>query len=85
MIAGFGVIIYGALKMDWFAGQMAPIFLAMGIIAGIVGGIKGNDICKVYISGCKSMMFACLVIGMGRGILIVMEQGMIFHTILPLV
>ena len=66
----------------WFAGQMAPIFLAMGIIAGIVGGIKGNDICKVYISGCKSMMFACLVIGMGRGILIVMEQGMIFHTIL---
>ena len=48
MIAGFGVIIYGALKMDWFAGQMAPIFLAMGIIAGIVGGIKGNDICKVY-------------------------------------
>lgn len=28
------------------------------------------------------MMFACLVIGMGRGILIVMEQGMIFHTIL---
>ena len=82
MIAGFGVIIYGALKMDWFAGQMAPIFLAMGIIAGIVGGIKGNDICKVYISGCKSMMFACLVIGMGRGILIVMEQGMIFHTIL---
>ena len=28
------------------------------------------------------MMFACLVIGMGRGILVVMEDGMIFHTIL---
>lgn len=28
------------------------------------------------------MMFACLVIGMGRGILVVMENGMIFHTIL---
>lgn len=82
MLVGFGIIIYGALELDWFASQMAPVFLGMGIVAGIAGGMSGNQICKTMIEGCKSMMFACLVIGMGRGILLVMEQGMIFHTIL---
>ena len=82
MVAGFAIIIYGALELDWFASNMSPIFLAMGIIAGIVGGMSGNHICRTWIDGAKSMMFACLVIGMGRGILVVMEQGLIFHTIL---
>ena len=82
MVAGFAIIIYGALEMDWFASEMAPIFLAMGIIAGVMGGLSGNKICQTWIEGARSMMFACLVIGMGRGILVVMEDGMIFHTIL---
>lgn len=82
MVAGFAIIIYGALNLNWFASDMSPIFLAMGIIAGIVGGMSGNHICRTWIDGAKSMMFACLVIGMGRGILVVMEQGLIFHTIL---
>ena len=82
MIIGFAIIIYGAMVMDWFASEMSPIFLAMGIIAGVAGGLSGNKICQTWIDGAKSMMFACLVIGMGRGILVVMENGMIFHTIL---
>lgn len=82
MVAGFAIIIYGALNLNWFASDMSPIFLAMGIIAGVVGGMNANHICRTWIDGAKSMMFACLVIGMGRGILVVMEQGLIFHTIL---
>lgn len=82
MLICFGTIIYGALKLGWFADQMSPIFLAMGIIAGIAGGLSGNQICRSWIDGARSMVFACLVIGMGRGILLVMEEGMIFHTIL---
>ena len=82
MLICFFTIIYGALKLGWFAGQMSPIFLAMGIISGIVGGLSGNQICKAWIEGARSMIFACIAIGMGRGILLVMEEGMIFHTIL---
>jgi uncharacterized ion transporter superfamily protein YfcC len=82
MLLGFGTIIYGAIHLGWFAAQMAPIFLAMGIISGIMGGINGNQICRTWIEGARSMMFACLVIGLGRAILVVMENGMIFHTIL---
>lgn len=82
MLTGFSIIIYGAIRLGWFASQMAPIFLAMGIVAGVVGGINGNEICRTWIEGARSMIFACLVIGLGRAVLIVMENGMIFHTIL---
>ena len=81
MVAGFAIIIYGALNLNWFASDMSPIFLAMGIIAGVVGGMNANHICRTWIDGAKSMMFACLVIGMGRGIIVVMEQRYIFYTI----
>jgi uncharacterized ion transporter superfamily protein YfcC len=82
MIFSFGTIIYGAIKLGWFASQMSPIFLALGIISGLAGGLNGNEIARAWLSGAKSMIFACVVIGMGRGILVIMEDGMIFHTIL---
>ena len=53
----------------------------MGILAGIIGGLGGNKICTSWIKGAKTMVFGALAIGLGRAILIVLENGMIMDTI----
>lgn len=81
MAVCFAIVIYNAIVNKWSTTEMAPVFFAMGIIAGIVGGMSGNEVCKAWLAGARTMVFGALVIGMGRGVLLVMENGMIFHTI----
>ena len=82
MLLGFGIIIYGGVKLGWGTTQMSPVFFAMGIVAGIIGGMRGNGIAKAWLYGAQSMTFAALVIGMGRGVLVVLEGGAINDTII---
>ncbi len=81
MLVGFGIIIYGSIALKWSTTAMAPIFFGMGIISGIIGGLSGGQISEAWLNGAKSMVFANLLIGMGRGVLVVMEEGMILHTL----
>ena len=81
MALSFTIVIYNAIINKWSTTEMMPIFFAMGIFSGILGGMSGNEICKACLAGARTMVFGALVIGMGRGVLIVMENGAIFHTI----
>ena len=81
MALSFTIVIYNAIINKWSTTEMMPIFFAMGIFSGILGGMSGNEICKAWLAGARTMVFGALVIGMGRGVLIVMENGAIFHTI----
>lgn len=58
-----------------------PILFAMGIISGILGGLKANQIAEAWLAGAKNMIFAGLVIGMGRGVLVIMQDGLIMDTL----
>ena len=78
----FAILIYNSIVNSWGTAKMTPIFMAMGIISGVLGGLSGNQIAKAWIAGARSVAFGALAIGFGRGVLYVMENGMIFHTII---
>ena len=82
MLVGFGIVIYGGISKGWGTTQMAPIFFGMGILAGILGRMDSNKIAKAWLHGAQSMTFAALVIGMGRGVLVVLEGSSINDTII---
>ena len=81
LFGGLGCVVYGSLKLSWGTTDMAAAFFGMGILAGIIGGLGGNKICTSWIKGAKTMVFGALAIGLGRAILIVLENGMIMDTI----
>ncbi|MFI3171248.1 MAG: hypothetical protein R3Y58_02575 [Eubacteriales bacterium] len=81
LIGGLACVVYGSLNLSWGTTDMAAAFLGMGLLAGIVGGLRGNEICASWITGAKTMVFGALAIGLGRAILIVLENGMIMDTI----
>lgn len=78
---GMGVLIFGVFEFGWYITEIAAIFLAIGIFSGIASGMKLDDIAKHFITGAKDMTTGALVVGLARGILIVMEGSLIIDTI----
>jgi len=80
--AGFGFMVFGILKYKWFILQIGGVFLAMGILAGMAGRLKGDELGKAFVDGAKDMVNAALIIGTARAILLVAQDGRILDTIL---
>lgn len=80
-VAGMITLVYGVFKYEWYITEIAAIFLAIGILSGIVSGMKLDDIAKHFIAGAKDMTMGALVVGLARGILVVMEGSLIIDTI----
>ena len=81
-VAGFVVMVFGILRYKWYINEIAGVFLAMGVLAGIVGRLKSDEFGKAFVEGAKDMANAALIIGVARAILIVAQDGKILDTIL---
>jgi len=83
LVFGIGMVtlIFGVFKFGWYITEIAAIFLAIGIISGVVSGMNINDVAKHFIIGAKDMAMGALVVGLARGILVIMESGMIIDTV----
>jgi uncharacterized ion transporter superfamily protein YfcC len=78
---GMGILIFGVFKFGWYITEIAAIFLAIGIFGGFAGGMNFDDIAKNFIAGAKDMTTGALVVGLARGLLVIMEGSMIIDTI----
>lgn len=81
VFVGLIILVYGALKLGWWLSDMAGLFLVMGIVGGIVGGIRINDIFVAFTDGAEALVAGALMIGFARGIQMVMDSGAIIDTI----
>ncbi|MFP4060651.1 MAG: YfcC family protein [Bacteroidales bacterium] len=75
-------LIVGVMGYDWYVMEIATIFLAMGIAAGIAMGKSANDITKLFITGASDILSAAMVVGLAGGIIVILEDGRIIDTIL---
>ena len=86
IIASIGVclavIIWGVLRKGFWIPEIAAVFLITGIFAGIVGGLKADEMAEAFIDGAKDMIGAAMVIGFARAIVIIAENSQIIDTIL---
>jgi len=78
----FAFMIYGVMAKGYYIMELASIFLAMGIISGLIGGLSPNEIARLFIKGSESIAFGALVVGVARAILVVMTDGQIIDTVI---
>ncbi len=81
-LAGMGLLVFGILKYKWYISEIAGLFLAIGILAGLVGRLKTEEIARSFVDGAKDMINAALIIGCARAILVVATDGKILDTLL---
>lgn len=79
--AGLAWIMWGVINKEWGTNEMQPVFIAIAIVGGFIGGLNPSRIAKEFVQGAKMLAFGALVIGIARGILVVLQDGMILDTI----
>ena len=75
-------IVVGVLNFDFGIPEIAALFLATGIVSGLIGRLSLDDMANSFVSGAKDMIGAAVVVGFARGIVILAENGQIIDTIL---
>ena len=81
VIATFVVFVYGVMSLGWDFDQMSALFFAMGVAAGLIGGLGATGTAQAFVTGFASMAYAAMLIGFARAIFVVLDQGRIIDTI----
>lgn len=70
--------------LGWYFEELSVFFLTMGIVVGIVSGMTEEDLVSSFMDGIKDLLSVAIVVGVSRGITIVMNDGNITATVLNL-
>lgn len=81
MVCGLSFNVYGVFKWGWFLTELTASFLIMGIICGLVGGLKLGILFDSFIEGAKAVTFGALIVGFARAITVVLEEGKIIDSL----
>lgn len=86
-------LIFGAMAMTvygmqkgfngvlWGMDEVSAIFLASGLLAGILGRIKPAEISDAFIAGAKGAVGGAMIVGVARGVYWVLDAGQVNATI----
>ncbi|WP_372649209.1 YfcC family protein [Draconibacterium sp.] len=75
-------LVIGVMGHGWYIKEIATIFFAMGVFAGIAAKKSPNTITKLFLDGAKDILPAAMIVGLARGIVVILEDGQIIDTIL---
>lgn len=81
LLAAIVIMVYGVKEYEWYYAEISTVFLIMGIVAAVIMGMKINDIGAGFVKGFSEAATAALIVGIARGILMVLQQGNIIDTI----
>jgi uncharacterized ion transporter superfamily protein YfcC len=81
-LASMVILIWGILQKQWFIEEIGALFLAMGLLMGVVAGQSGSEISKHFVAGAKDMVGVTLIIACGRALLIIAREGVVLDTML---
>lgn len=82
-VIGIIFLVYAVVTWGWYMDEIAALFLAMSwIIAFIDKDLGFNSYATVLGRGMADVASGALVVGFARGVLVVMTDGNILHTIL---
>ncbi|MDG6881945.1 C4-dicarboxylate anaerobic carrier [Phocoenobacter uteri] len=78
----FGVMIWGVSSQGWWMAEMSALFLGSSVVVGIVGRLSEKDLTDSFIDGARDLLGVAFIIVIARGLVVVMNDGNIIHTIL---
>ncbi|MGZ8392134.1 MAG: YfcC family protein [Gemmatimonadales bacterium] len=81
ILAAFAIYIYGAQRLGWEFNELAALFFAVGVLAGLLGRLGLAGTTDAFADGFRSMTLAALLVGFARAIYVVLNEGQIVDTI----
>jgi uncharacterized ion transporter superfamily protein YfcC len=66
----------------WWFSELSALFLVFAVIIGLVHGMREKELVDNFIDGSRDLLGVALVVGLARGISVIMNNGLIIDTVL---
>lgn len=84
-LAAIVLLVVGVIRWDWYMDEISALFMGMAIVVAVVARMTPNEFAVTFGQGMSEIASGALVIGFARGLLVVLTDGNILHTILNVV
>jgi uncharacterized ion transporter superfamily protein YfcC len=66
-------VVVGAFRWQWGLEELSALFVTLAVVAGIAGGLGADGTAESFVGGASAMAGAALVVGLARGVLVVLD------------
>ncbi len=73
LLAALALVMVGSLRWGWGLMELSALFVALAIVAGGIGGLGASATAESFVAGASALAGAALVVGLARGILVVLD------------
>jgi uncharacterized ion transporter superfamily protein YfcC len=88
----FLVMMYGVIPWEdlgipfttlwWWFPEMTASFLIFAVVIGLIGRMREAELTSAFVDGARDLLGVALIIGIARGITVIMNNGQITDTVL---
>jgi uncharacterized ion transporter superfamily protein YfcC len=88
----FLVMMYGVIPWEdlgipfttlwWWFPEMTASFLVFSVVVGVIGHMREAELTSTFVDGARDLLGVALIIGIARGITVIMNNGQITDTVL---
>lgn len=80
--ASFATMIYGVVKLEWWLLEMSTLFLGAAILFAVILRLRESLFIEQFIKGAEGLLGVAFIIGVARGVSIVLNDGNISDSII---
>jgi len=81
-ISTFLTMIAGVVFLDWWTTEMSALFIASSILIALIARINEKFFIREFIKGAESLLSVAFIIGVARGVTIILNDGHVSDSIL---
>lgn len=78
----FVMMITGVSRLGWWFLEMTTLFLIAAIVTGFIMGKGEKRFIEAFLNGAEQMLGVSIIIGLARGVTILLNEGQISDTLL---
>ncbi|RUO37955.1 short-chain fatty acid transporter [Aliidiomarina taiwanensis] len=76
-----GFAIWGISQHGWYLYELGACFVGWGLLITVLGRLSFDEASDSFIEGVKDLTSTAVLIGVARGIALILEDGQILHSI----
>ncbi|MBQ4838519.1 MULTISPECIES: YfcC family protein [Pseudoalteromonas] len=75
------IAVWGIATKGWYLYELGGLFVAWGVVIAIIGKLSADETAERFIDGVSELVTTAVLIGVARGIALILEDGQILHTL----
>jgi uncharacterized ion transporter superfamily protein YfcC len=81
-VATFITMITGIVFFNWWTTEMSALFFGSALLVGLINRMKERTFVTEFVSGAQNLLGVAFIVGLARGVTIVLNEGLIADSIL---